>query len=59
MLALNVPAPSLAVVSVRPGEPPSVASDQLFRRDNTLRIHHGDQVYTLRVTRDNKLILTK
>jgi hemin uptake protein HemP len=31
----------------------------LFRDGKTVEIDHGEQRYTLRVTRDNKLILTK
>ena len=32
---------------------------QLFHRGNTVVITHGEQCYTLRLTRENKLILTK
>lgn len=55
----NPPAPTLVVVSVKPDSPPSVDSAQLLRGQRTVDIEHGDQHYTLRVTRDNKLILTK
>lgn len=37
-----------------------VDSRSLFRSDaSTVAISHGDTLYTLRITRDNKLILTK
>jgi hemin uptake protein HemP len=38
---------------------PRLNSSQLFRDGKTVEIEHGDQRYTLRVTKDNKLILTK
>lgn len=38
---------------------PMVASKDLFRGTNTLRIAHAGHVYQLRITRENKLILTK
>lgn len=59
MLAQLPATPSLVVVSKHPGEPASLSSEQLFRHDNRVSIHHCGQVYTLRLTRDNKLILTK
>lgn len=36
-----------------------VASSALMKGRSTLRIVHGDEAYTLRVTRNGKLILTK
>ncbi len=39
--------------------PPRVDSHQLLRGHRTIEIEHGEQRYTLRVTKDNKLILTK
>lgn len=51
--------PTLVVVPVQPELPPSVSSKQLFRGQRTMQIEHGGQRYTLRLTRDNKLILTK
>ena len=50
---------NLVVVSVQPQLPPRVNSDQLFRGQKTVEIEHGEQRYTLRLTKDNKLILTK
>lgn len=55
----NPNASNLVVVSVQPQLPPRVNSDQLFRGQKTMEIDHGEQRYTLRVTKDNKLILTK
>ena len=42
-----------------PGEPPVIRSAELFRRGNAVRIEHAGQHYLLRITRENKLILTK
>lgn len=40
--------------------PPSrFTSAELLRGQNTVEIDHGGQRYLLRVTRENKLILTK
>lgn len=36
-----------------------LSSEELFRSGNTVRIEHAGQVYWLRLTRGNKLILTK
>jgi hemin uptake protein HemP len=36
-----------------------VSSEQLLRGATTLEINHAGQRYLLRVTRENKLILTK
>ncbi|GBG03132.1 hypothetical protein AZSI13_24590 [Azospira sp. I13] len=54
--------PTLAVVTVDsppPGQAPVLASRQLFRGNNTVCIEHAGQCYLLRLTRENKLILTK
>lgn len=40
-------------------QPPRVSSTDLLRGQNTVEIDHGGQRYLLRVTRENKLILTK
>ncbi len=40
-------------------EGPRVDSRDLFAGARTLRIDHGGQTYLLRITRENKLILTK
>ncbi|HBM35574.1 MAG TPA: hemin uptake protein HemP [Sulfuricurvum sp.] len=36
-----------------------IESKSLFNNDNAIRIVHGNEVYTLRITKGNKLILTK
>ena len=54
--------PTLATVPLAPpsgGQLPLIVSDHLFCQGTTLRIEHGGQIYQLRVTRENKLILTK
>lgn len=54
--------PTLETVALRPpagSQLPLIASGQLFRQGTTLRIEHAGQVYQLRVTRENRLILTK
>lgn len=38
---------------------PAVDSRELFRGGRQLQILHAGQIYILRQTRDNKLILTK
>lgn len=38
---------------------PPISSEQLLRGATTLAIDHAGQRYLLRVTRENKLILTK
>jgi hemin uptake protein HemP len=55
----NPQSPTLVVVPVQPALPPRLNSNQLFRDGKTVDIDHGAQRYTLRVTKDNKLILTK
>ena len=55
-----IPQPQTPVVaSVTPDPQLRINSTQLLRGRRTVDIEHGDQHYTLRVTRDNKLILTK
>lgn len=36
-----------------------IESKELFKNDNSVRIVHGNEIYTLRITKGNKLILTK
>ena len=52
------PAEPLGSDEPRPAMPP-VSSEQLLRGATTLEIDHAGQRYVLRVTRENKLILTK
>ena len=40
-------------------EPPLVQSRDLLRGNNLIRIEHAGDHYYLRMTRNNKLILTK
>lgn len=56
------PAPTLATVPVcspPTGQLPLIAASELFRQGTTLRIAHSGQIYQLRLTRENRLILTK
>lgn len=56
------PAPTLATIPVGAppaGQLPLIAATELFRQGTTLRIFHAGQVYQLRLTRENRLILTK
>ncbi len=46
-------------VPLPPEHPLRLNSSQILRGQKTVEIDHGEQRYTLRVTRDNKLILTK
>lgn len=41
------------------GEVPTLSARHLFGAGRVLRIEHEGEVYTLRLTRNNKLILTK
>jgi hemin uptake protein HemP len=43
----------------RARETKTLTSRELFRQGNTVRIEHAGQIYWLRLTRGNKLILTK
>lgn len=36
-----------------------IQSKALFKNDTAIRIIHGNETYTLRITKGNKLILTK
>ena len=36
-----------------------IESKMLFKNDAAIRIVHGNEIYTLRITKGNKLILTK
>lgn len=59
---LNSP-PSPPAITLTPGEngqPPLIHTEQLFQdKSNTVRIAHEGKLYLLRITRENKLILTK
>jgi hemin uptake protein HemP len=49
----------LLTAPIVPVQIPSIDSRELLRGQRTIEIKHGGQRYTLRVTRENKLILTK
>jgi len=56
--------PPIAAVAAVPSVPASFAhglldSDELLRGGREVLIRHGDEVYRLRHTRNDKLILTK
>ncbi|MBI2276713.1 MAG: hemin uptake protein HemP [Dechloromonas sp.] len=51
----TAPAPAAANTQPRP----RIASEDLLRGNSALEIEHAGQRYLLRVTRENKLILTK
>lgn len=36
-----------------------IESKALFKNENAIHIFHGNEIYTLRITKGNKLILTK
>ena len=51
---------AITAVSVSTAKPlPLLRSSDLFRHGNTVQIEHEDQCYLLRLTKGNKLILTK
>lgn len=50
------PAPGTPASAARPAR---IESADLLRGQRTVEIEHGKQRYTLRVTKDDKLILTK
>lgn len=49
----------MATVTGLYGRAPILFSRELFRDTNTVQIEHDGQFYLLRLTRGNKLILTK
>ncbi len=51
--------PTLKISEVKSADIPVAESRDLFRGGKQLMILHAGQVYTLRQTKDNKLILTK
>ncbi|GAB2668385.1 hemin uptake protein HemP [Arenimonas aestuarii] len=58
---MHVPQPEPAPIpaSIRPGVQPDHDSRELMRGNREVLIRHGDQVYRLRHTRNDKLILVK
>lgn len=57
-VALNERGKTRCAMSGRP-EPSMVSSDELLRGNQLLLIEHAGTRYVLRMTRNNKLILTK
>jgi hemin uptake protein HemP len=53
------PAPAVKFAAGQSATIPAVDSRDLFRGGRQVQILHAGQVYTLRQTKDNKLILTK
>lgn len=51
--------PSLSVVELKAAVPHTVESRDLLRGSTHVLILHAGHVYTLRRTKENKLILTK
>ncbi len=54
--------PPASTSTVRPQtvtRPPCIGSEELLRGGRIVEIDHAGQRYTLRVTKENKLILTK
>ncbi len=51
--------PTQAQATAQSDLPSRLSSSQIFCGRKTVEIDHGEQRYTLRVTKDNKLILTK
>lgn len=55
----NSPAPLQPTAAQGSAQRPRVDSELLLQGCATIEIDHGGQLYLLRVTRENKLILTK
>lgn len=53
------PIPTLKIVELQNARPPVVDSRELMCGGNQVLIVHQGQVYSLRQTKENKLILTK
>jgi len=54
MTQRTVHSPKTSTVSAR-----VLDSQRLFGREKIITIQHGEQAYQLRITKENKLILTK
>lgn len=48
-----------ATVAAAPTPPARISSEALMRNGRLLEIEHRGQIYTLRLTRQDKLLLTK
>ena len=53
------PAPTQPIAATPAAQRPRVDSGALMQGFSAVEIDHGGQLYLLRVTRENKLILTK
>jgi len=51
--------PSNSSIAGKTIDRPRLSSEQLLRGSSAIEIEHAGQCYLLRVTRENKLILTK
>ena len=58
-----MPSQPLPQAQIKPGQTPAdrprIASNNLLQGASSVEIEHAGQRYLLRVTRENKLILTK
>jgi hemin uptake protein HemP len=59
MSAADKPASASRDGEVQAAAIPAIDSKELFRGNRQVHILHAGQIYILRQTRDNKLILTK
>ena len=63
--AVNAPDPDAAIRHESAGDPPNssapreIDSSSLLRGEREILIRHGEEVYRLKVTRNDKLILQK
>jgi hemin uptake protein HemP len=58
-MSTPTPTPPPATGRTEAANAPPIDSRLLFGDLKTVQIEHGGQRYTLRITRENKLILTK
>ena len=56
---MNTPDKPHSAPPVQPSQLPRIDSSQLLQGATVIEIEHAGQRYLLRVTRENKLILTK
>lgn len=58
-IGLSMPASSTAEITREPRQPRLIPSDELFAGETEIVILHHGSPYRLRITRQDKLILTK
>ena len=51
--------PNASQTAGRTNDRPRLTSEQILRGNSAVEIEHAGQYYLLRITRENKLILTK